>query len=83
MRGTLVFNGERPDIAYQDGTTRGGLHCGDRIVIQASTGDEKILRLEYDNDWYCMYAGAAISIPYGCIVLNQLGRYDRGRSGEF
>jgi len=32
MKGILVFNSDRPDIAYKNGTMYGGLHCGDCVV---------------------------------------------------
>ena len=29
MVGILIFNGDRPDIALDNGALYGGLHCGD------------------------------------------------------
>ena len=67
MKGILVYNNGRPDIAYQNGTMHGGLHCGDCVVCWID-GEWKTTRVEYDDDWFFVCDGKAIPAPYGCKV---------------
>ncbi|MBQ9033205.1 MAG: DUF5348 domain-containing protein [Lachnospiraceae bacterium] len=67
MKGILVFNNGRPDIAYQNGAMHGGLHCGDCVVCLIN-GEWKTARVEYDDDWFFVCDGKAIPAPYGCKV---------------
>ena len=50
MIGQLIWNHDRPDIAFDTGALYGGLHCGDCFQCRV---DERWLnvRLEYANDW--------------------------------
>ncbi len=66
-KGRLVSNGGRPDIAYENGTMYGGLHCGDCILCRVD-GETRTVRVEYDDDWYGVCDGQVVQIPYGCEV---------------
>ena len=51
MTGILIWNGERPDIAFDNGALYGGLHCGE--CFDAKVRDVWIpVRIEMDEDWY-------------------------------
>ena len=51
MTGILIWNGERPDIAFDNGALYGGLHCGECFDVEVR--DVWIpVRIEMDEDWY-------------------------------
>lgn len=67
MFGTLIFNGERPDIALEDGTLYGGLHCGDCFRYDENGWID--VRLEYLGDeWVLVCHGEYIPVRYGVQV---------------
>lgn len=68
MRGILVFNGARPDIAFYDGTLLGGLHCGDRFSFYQEE-EQKQVRVESLNDWIMVDNGKPCPLPYGIEVF--------------
>lgn len=67
MRGILVFNGTRPDIALYDGTLLGGLHCGDCISFYQGE-ERKLARVELFDDWIMVDDGTPCPLPYGTEV---------------
>jgi hypothetical protein len=67
MKGILVFNSDRPDIAYKNGTMYGGLHCGDCLNCFVD-GTWKVVRIEYVNDWVFYCDGKMSPIKYGSEV---------------
>ena len=67
MKGILVFNNGRPDIAYKNGTMYGGLHCGDCVNCFVD-GTWKVVRIEYVNDWVFICDGKVSPIAYGSEV---------------
>ncbi len=67
MLGTLFFNGDRPDILFEDGTTYGGLHCGNCLQY-FQNGNWSDVRLEYDACWYLICNQQAQGIQYGTQV---------------
>ena len=51
--GLIIWDGERPNIMYTDGTFYSGLHCGD--TFEAYTQDDwRSVRIELRDDgtWY-------------------------------
>lgn len=67
MFGTLIFNGDRPDIALEDGTLYGGLHCGDCFRYDENGWID--VRLEYrEGKWILVSYGEYLSIRYGTQV---------------
>ena len=48
MFGILIFNGNRPDVALEDGTLYGGLHCADCFRCHENGWID--VRLEYYED---------------------------------
>lgn len=67
MLGILIFNGERPDIAFEDGTLYGGLHCGDCFRCYENGWID--VRLEYNADqWVLVCHGKYLPVPYGAQV---------------
>lgn len=69
MKGILVFNIDRPDIAYKNGTMYGGLHCGDCVNCFVD-GTWKVVRVEYVSDWVFICDGKVSPITYGSEVEN-------------
>ena len=67
MRGILVFNGIRPDIALYNGTLLGGLHCGDRISFYQEERQKQV-RVEFSDDWIIVDDGKPFPLPYGIEV---------------
>lgn len=63
MTGILIWNGERPDIAFDNGALYGGLHCGECFEICA--GCWKIVRLELYQEWMIVEDGKMTPIHYG------------------
>lgn len=51
--GTLFYNYERDriDIKYEDGTTEGGLYCGQTMEVFINN-EWKPTRLEMSDNWY-------------------------------
>ena len=67
MLGILIFNGERPDIAFEDGTLYGGLHCGNCFCYDENGWMD--VRLEYHEDeWVLVCQGEDLPIRYGTQV---------------
>ena len=67
MLGILIFNGERPDIAFEDGTLYGGLHCGDCFRYYKNGWID--VRLEYCEDgWVFVCHGEYLPVQYGTRV---------------
>ncbi|MDY4172315.1 MAG: DUF5348 domain-containing protein [Evtepia sp.] len=64
MTGILILNQDRPDIALDNGTLYGGLHCGDcfRCLVNGTWMD---VRLEYDDRWILIYNGTRAPVCYG------------------
>lgn len=67
MKGILVFNNGRPDIAYKSGTMYGGLHCGDCVNCLVD-GTWKVARIEYCDDWVVVCDGKVMPVPFGRII---------------
>ena len=66
MTGILIQNGDRPDIAFDNGTLYGGLHCGE--CFRLYDGEWLSARLEYDACWILLIDGQAVPVPYGSTV---------------
>ena len=66
MVGVLIFNGDRPDIALEDGTLYGGLHCGDCFRYYENGWAD--VRLEYADSWVLIQDGKRRKIKYGVQV---------------
>lgn len=66
MVGILIFNGDRPDIALNNGTLYGGLHCGN--CFQYYDGEWVHVRLEYADGWVLVRGQAYQEIVYGTQV---------------
>lgn len=66
MTGILIWNGERPDIAFDNGTLYGGLHCGECFEIFADCW--KTVRLELMQEWMIVEDGKMAPIHYGLCV---------------
>ncbi len=67
MIGRLIWNQDRPDIAFNTGMLYGGLHCGDCFQCWLS-GCWLDVRLEYAHDWVLIYNNCTIPICYGVPV---------------
>lgn len=67
MKGILVLNGFRPDIAYENGHMHGGLHCGDSVNCFID-GTWKSARIEYYDNWILICDSFFLPMPYGCPV---------------
>lgn len=66
MFGILIFDGDRPDVALENGMLYGGLHCGDCFRYYA--GGWMDVRLEYSDDWVLVRDGQYLPIQYGAQV---------------
>lgn len=67
MFGILIFNGERPDIAWENGTLYGGLHCGDCFRYYESGWID--VRLEcIEDEWELICYEKHLPIRYGAQV---------------
>lgn len=66
MTGILIQNGDRPDIAFYNGTLYGGLHCGECFAIYFNRWIK--VRLEYLDSWIIIDHGKSYPIPYGVCV---------------
>ena len=67
MHGILIFNGDRPDIAFEDGSLYGGLHCGD--CLRCYEDGWMDVRLEYGEDgWVFVFHGNCLPLRYGTQV---------------
>lgn len=66
MFGILILNGDRPDIALEDGTLYGGLHCGD--CFRYYNGSWMDVRLEYVDDWVLVCHEKRLPVRYGAQV---------------
>lgn len=66
MFGILIFNDDRPDIALEDGTLYGGLHCGDCFRYYEDGWSD--VRLEYTDSWILVQNGKYKQIKYGAQV---------------
>lgn len=66
MFGILIFNDNRPDIALEDGTLYGGLHCGDCFRYYEDGWSD--VRLEYTDSWILVQNGKYKQIKYGAQV---------------
>lgn len=62
--GILIFNAatERLDVSFHNGTSLGGLHCGDCIDV-CIDGKYVRARIEYSDDWYLYGLFSAGNIP--------------------
>jgi len=63
MTGILIWNGERPDIAFDNGALYAGLHCGECFEIFADCW--KMVRLELYREWVIVEDGKMTPIHYG------------------
>lgn len=61
------YNLDRYDVAFPDGTTAGGLHCGQTfdILINGRWISTRI-EMDWNTGWYLV--GVADSIPFGVKV---------------
>ena len=66
MFGILILNGDHPDIALEDGTLYGGLHCGDCFRYYADGWLD--VRLEYEDGWVLVCDKSYMPIQYGTQV---------------
>ena len=66
MFGILIFHDNRPDIALEDGTLYGGLHCGDCFRYYEDGWSD--VRLEYTDSWILIQNGKYRQIKYGTQV---------------
>ena len=67
MIGRLIWNQDRPDIAFATGMLYGGLHCGDCFAFYLD--DHWIdVRLEYADDWVLIHNGHFVPDRYGILV---------------
>lgn len=66
MTGTLIQNGERPDIAFDNGTLYGGLHCGECFDVFFNQWIK--VRLEHLDSWIIIYDGKSYPVLYGVRV---------------
>lgn len=67
MFGILIFNRDRPDVALEDGTLYGGLHCGDCFRYYENGWIN--VRLEYHEDeWVLLCRREYLPIHYGTQV---------------
>lgn len=67
MQGILIYNGTRPDIAFDNGRLLGGLHCGDCFLCQLE-GNWLNVRLELQKDWLLVSNNQTYPVPYGARV---------------
>jgi len=67
--GTLTFDPatERLDVLLDNGSSLGGLHCGDSLDVCVD-GEYRMTRIEYSDDWYLYGLFEAGSIPVGLKV---------------
>lgn len=56
--GTLFYDGEtdRMDICFTDGSTHGGLHCGECLDVMID-GEYVSTRIEMGAEWYLVETG--------------------------
>lgn len=67
MFGILIFNGDRPDIALENGTLYGGLHCGD--CFRCFEDGWIDVRLECEDDtWVLICHEKHLPVRYGVRV---------------
>lgn len=66
MMGILIWNGERPDVAFDNGMLYGGLHCGE--CFEVFVGCWKEVRLELSQGWMVVENGKMMPIQYGLRV---------------
>lgn len=67
MLGIMIFSGDRPDAALEDGILYGGLHCGDCFRYYGNGWID--VRLEYnENEWMLVCHGEHLPIRYGTQV---------------
>lgn len=69
MVGTMIYDKEtdRLDVLFKDGTTYGGLHCGDAVEAFIDAG-WKWVRVENNGDWYLADGFGAGQIPSNLLV---------------
>ena len=73
MTGRLIWNQDRPDIAFDTGMLYGGLHCGD--CFQCWIGGRWLdVRLEYAQDWALIHHHRAEPVCYGALVRLESSR---------
>ena len=67
MLGIMIFNGDHPDVALEDGILYDGLHCGDCCRYYGNGWID--VRLEYnENEWMLVCHGEHLPIRYGTQV---------------
>lgn len=66
MTGILIQGDGRPDIAFDNGTLYGGLHCGECFGMFFNKWI--CVRLEYSEDWYLICEDKVYSVSYGVRV---------------
>lgn len=66
MTGILIWNGERPDIAFDNGMLYGGLHCGECFGVLENCWKE--VRLEFSQGWMVVENGKMMPVHYGLRV---------------
>lgn len=67
MIGRLIWNHDRPDIAFHTGALYGGLHCGDCFQCWVD-GQWLNVRLEYACDWVLLHSCGSMPVRYGVLV---------------
>lgn len=66
MTGILIQCDGRPDIAFDNGTLYGGLHCGECFEIYWKKWED--VRLEYSDNWYLVCGKRKYPVSYGARV---------------
>ena len=67
--GTMFINSEleRMDIQFKNGTTLGGLHCGDsfKVFLHCVWQDARIELKQFSKHWYLIHGdtGEILDIP--------------------
>lgn len=67
MIGRLIWNQDRPDIAFDTGELYGGLHCGDCFQCWLE-GHWIHVRLEITDDWVLFCNDCSMPVCYGVSV---------------
>lgn len=67
MIGRLIWNHDRPDIAFDTGKLYGGLYCGDCFQCWVD-GQWLDVCLEYAHNWVLLHSGSSMPVCYGVLV---------------
>ena len=57
--GTMFYNASNDlmDICFTDGSTHGGLHCGECLDVKKVGGEYQPTRIEKAADWFLVETG--------------------------